>query len=74
LGGKVVVEDMQAAKLKVNLADYKEVSATVAYEISKPIFMNKFCDRNCMQEKDLSMIYGRCIKRNVCVNLAYFFI
>lgn len=42
------MEAMQAAKLKENLADYKEVSATVAYEISKTIFINEFCDRNCM--------------------------
>ena len=54
LGGKgverknLVVEAMQAAGLKVNPADYKETPATVAYEISKTIFMNKFCDRNCM--------------------------
>ena len=54
LGGKgverknLVVEAMQAAGLKVNSADYKEAPATVAYEISKTIFMNKFCDRNCM--------------------------
>ena len=44
----LVVEAMQAAGLKVNPADYKEAPATVAYEISKTIFMNKFCDRNCM--------------------------
>lgn len=54
LGGKgverknLVVEAMQAAGLKVNPADYDEAPATVAYEISKTIFMNKFCDRNCM--------------------------
>lgn len=54
LGGKVVerknlvVEAMQIAGLKVNSADYKEAPATVTYEISKTIFMNKFCDRNCM--------------------------
>lgn len=54
LGGKgverknLVVEAMQVAGLKVNLEDYKEAPATVAYEISKTIFMNKFCDRNCM--------------------------
>lgn len=54
LGGKgverknLVVEAMQAAGLKVNPADYKKAPATVAYEISKTIFMNKFCDRNCM--------------------------
>ena len=54
LGGKgverknLVVEAMQAAGLKVNPEDYKEAPATVAYEISKTIFMNKFCDRNCM--------------------------
>lgn len=54
LGGKgverknLVVEAMQAAGLKVNPADYDDVPATVAYEISKTIFMNKFCDRNCM--------------------------
>lgn len=54
LGGKgaerknLVVEAMPAAGLKVNPADYKEAPATVAYEISKTIFMNKFCDRNCM--------------------------
>lgn len=54
LGGKgvarknLVVEVMQAAGLKVNPADYEEAPATVTYEISKTIFMNKFCDRNCM--------------------------
>lgn len=54
LGGKgverknLVVEAMQVAGLKVNPEDYKEAPATVAYEISKTIFMNKFCDRNCM--------------------------
>lgn len=54
LGGKgverknLVVEAMQAAGLKVNPADYDEAPVTVAYEISKTIFMNKFCDRNCM--------------------------
>ena len=54
LGGKgverknLVVEAMQVARLKVNPEDYKEAPATVAYEISKTIFMNKFCDRNCM--------------------------
>lgn len=54
LGGKVVegknlvVEAMQAAGLKVNLADYEEAPATVTYEVSKTIFMNRFCNRNCM--------------------------
>lgn len=47
LGGKgverknLVVEAMQSAGLKVNPTDYKEAPATVAYEISKTIFMNK---------------------------------
>lgn len=54
LGGKVVegknlvVEAMQAAGLKVNLADYEEAPATVTYEVSKTIFMKRFCNRNCM--------------------------
>lgn len=54
LGGKVVegknlvVEAMQAAGLKVNPAEYAEAPATVTYEISKMIFMNRFCNRNCM--------------------------
>lgn len=54
LGGKgverknLVVEAMLAAGLEVDPADYKEAPATVAYEISKTIFMSKFCDGNCM--------------------------
>lgn len=54
LGGKVVegknlvMEAMQAAGLKVSPADYEKAPATVTYEISKMIFMNRFCDRNCM--------------------------
>lgn len=54
LGGKVVegknlvVEAMRAAGLKVNPAEYAEAPATVTYEVSKMIFMNRFCNRNCM--------------------------
>ena len=54
LGGKVVegknlvVEAMQAAGLKVNPAEYAEAPATVTYEIRKMIFINRFCNRNCM--------------------------
>lgn len=54
LGGKVVeeknlvVEAIQAAGLKVNSAEYAEAPATVTYEVSKMIFMNRFCNRNCM--------------------------
>lgn len=54
LGGKVmegknlVMEAMQAAGLKVNPADYEEAPATVTYEISKMIFMNRFCNSDCM--------------------------
>lgn len=54
MGGKgverknLVVEAMLAAGLEVDPADYKEAPATVAYEISKIIFMSKFCDGNCM--------------------------
>ena len=54
LGGKVVegknlvLEAMQAAGLKVNPADYDGAPTTVTYEISKMIFRNKFCDKNCM--------------------------
>lgn len=65
LGGKgverknLVVEAMQAAGLKVNSADYKEAPATVAYEISKEIFMNKFCDRNYNKhDKNVQTIAG----------------
>ncbi len=47
-GKNMVVEAMQAAGLKVDLADYEGAPATVTYEIRKMIFMNKFCDRNCM--------------------------
>ncbi len=54
LGGKVVegknlvVEAMRAAGLKVNPAEYAEAPATVTYEIRKMIFINRFCNRNCM--------------------------
>ena len=47
-GKNMVVEAMQAAGLRVDLADYEGAPATVTYEIRKMIFMNKFCDRNCM--------------------------
>ena len=52
LGGKIVerknmvMEAMQAAWLKVNPGDYEKAPVTVTYEISKMIFMNKFCNRN----------------------------
>ena len=59
MGGKVVLEAMQAAGLRVNPADYKEAPATVAYEISKTIFMNKFCDRNYNKhDKNVQTIAG----------------
>lgn len=54
LGGKVaegknlVMEAMPAVGLKVNLADYERVPEIVTYEISKMIFMNRFCRGNCM--------------------------
>lgn len=54
LGGKgverknLVVEAMQAAGLKVNPADYEGAPATVTYEISKMIFMNRFGNSDCM--------------------------
>lgn len=54
LGGKgvegknLIVEAMQAAGLKVNPADYAEAPATVTYEISKTIFMDRFGNRDCM--------------------------
>lgn len=54
LGGKVVegknlaMEAMQAEGLKVNPADYEEAPATVTYEISKMIFINRFCNSDCM--------------------------
>ena len=61
MGGKVVegknlvVEAMRAAGLKVNPAEYAEAPATVTYEIRKMIFINRFCNRNCMWEKFLLM-------------------
>ena len=54
LGGKVVegknlvMEAMQAAGLKVNQVDYEKAPAIVTYEISKMIFMNRFCNSDCM--------------------------
>lgn len=47
-GKNLVVEAMQAAGLKVNPVNYEGAPATVTYEINKMIFMNKFCDRNCI--------------------------
>lgn len=54
-GKNLVVEAMQAAGLKVNLAAYDGAPATVTYEISKVIFMNRFCNSDCVWEKDLLM-------------------
>ena len=47
-GKNLVMEAMRAAGLKVNAADCEGALTTVTYEISKMIFMNKFCDRNYM--------------------------
>lgn len=54
LGGKVVeeknlvMEAMQAAGFEMNSVGYEGTPMTVIYKISKRIFMDKFCDRNCM--------------------------
>lgn len=54
LGGKVVegrnlvMEAMQAAGLEVNPAEYEKAPATMTYEISKMMFMNRFGNSNCM--------------------------
>lgn len=54
LGGKVVegknlvMEAMQAAGLEVNPADCEKTPATITYEISKMMFMNRFGNSNCM--------------------------
>ncbi len=47
-GKNLIVEAMRAAGLKVNPTDYAEASATVTYEISKTIFMDRFGNRDCM--------------------------
>lgn len=48
VGKNLVVEAMQAAGLEVNPADYADAPTTVTYEIRETIFMNRFCNRNCM--------------------------
>ena len=54
LGGKVVegrnlvMEAMQAAGLEVNPAEYEKAPATMTYEISEMMFMNRFGNSNCM--------------------------
>lgn len=44
----MVMEAMQVAGLEVNPAEYEKAPATMTYEISKMMFMNRFGNSNCM--------------------------